>query len=568
MIAETLVCLLVVLGVAFGLSRPFIGLFRLRPAESVVAAAALSLLGAWLISWVVFTAGLPLWTYRVVPSLACIFLLGGWKGHVRLLADPEARDLVAGQLIVTGWCVTALAFVKSYTGGAWTGDELEHWERAQFFSRALPADHLFIGLYLLPARPPLVNVLAAAFLQMTSGDYAYYQVITTALCSLAYLPVALLAGRFRGRSAARLAAVVLMVSPLFIQNSTYPWTKLEAAFFILCGFYFFLRVRDQDEAIAPAALLCALCLGGAVVTHYSAGPYVVVIAVGWIGLGFRRRWDGRFVRLTLMAAAAGAAVLSPWFGWSVRHFGAVGTFLSNSSVGMMNNRPASPLVVMALNLRDNILPPQLRGFDGRLFRQSSPWGYLRDQFFIIYQLNLVFVLGSVGWLVVARQSVSAARRFPRRDAAFWILSAAGVVLLSGATYLDRDHYGTTHICLQTAVLCALAFLASQWDRLSRGWRIALAAGWVVDFVLGIALQLGVEDYAIDQWLAPTRSFGEMVGSYSGVAQGNIRWKFIAHLRYFSDILPTPPVLMVALMGAILAMALLRARQDPPEARPT
>jgi 4-amino-4-deoxy-L-arabinose transferase-like glycosyltransferase len=562
MIVDSLLCLLVVLGVAFGLARPVVGRFGLRPAEEVVAGAVLSLLGAGALFWFVFTEGLPLWLDRLVPALAWAFLLVGARGFRRLLADPEARGLVTGQLVVTGWCVAALAFVRSYTGGAWTGDEIEHWERAIFFGRGLLPDHLFIGMYLLPARPPLVNLLDAGFLRVTNGDYAYYQVIMTTLCSLAYLPVGLLAGRFRGRPAAGMAALVLLVSPLFLQNSTYPWTKLPAAFFILAGFYFFLRVRDEDQGLGTAAVLCAVCLGGAVIAHYSAGPYVLVVAAGWIALGFRRRWDGRFLRLTLLSALAGAVVLLPWFGWSVEHFGARATFLSNTSVGMLHARPASPLVVMALNFRDNLVPPQVRGYHSGLFAQTSPWGTLRDNFFLLYQLNLLFVLGCVGWVVIAVQAVRAARRTARREAWFWGLSAAGVVLLSGATYLDRDHWGTTHICLQPAVLCALAFLASQWDRLGRRWRVALAAGWVLDVLLGIALQLGVEDYALDQWLNPQGSFGQMVGSFSVVAQNNIRWKFIAHLRYFADILPTPQVVMLALMGAILAMALVRARRDP------
>jgi hypothetical protein len=287
-----------------------------------------------------------------------------------------------------------------------------------------------------------------------------------------------------------------------------------------------------------------------------------VIAAGWITLGFRRRWDGRFLRLTLLSALAGAVVLLPWFAWSVEHFGARTTFLSNTTVGMLHARPASPLVVMALNFRDNLLPPQVRGYNSGLFAQTSPWGTLRDNFFLLYQLNLLFVLGCVGWVVVAVQAVRAARRAARREAWFWGLSAAGVVVLSGATYLDRDHWGTTHICLQPAVLCALAFLAAQWDRLGRRWRVALAAGWVLDVLLGIALQLGVEDYALDQWLNPQGTFGQMVGSFSVVAQNNIRWKFIAHLRYFADILPAPQVVMLAFMGAILAMALVRARRDP------
>src|ERR1022692_3582844 len=68
MIADTLACLLLVLGVAFGLSRPLLDRFRLEPAEDLVAGAALSLVAAWGIAWAVFASGCPLWGYWLLPA--------------------------------------------------------------------------------------------------------------------------------------------------------------------------------------------------------------------------------------------------------------------------------------------------------------------------------------------------------------------------------------------------------------------------------------------------------------------------------------------------------------------
>jgi hypothetical protein len=561
MIADSLVCLLLVLVVTFGLSRPLVGWFGLGPAETVVAGAAFSLILAWAYAWAVFTSGAPLGAYAVLPVAACVFLAVGRRSLARLLADPAARDLAVGQLIVTAWCVAWLSFVTSYSGGAWTGDFVEHWQRALYFMRNWP-DSTFIEIYQLPARPPLSNVLTGAFMQMTHADFAHYQVIMGGLSSLAYLPVGLLAGRYGGRRAIRVAAALVMLNPLFVQNATYPWTKLHAAFFILSGLYFFLRVQDNDAHSPRAGIACALCLGGAVVTHYSAGPYVVVLAAAWVACGFGRHWDAAFLRTTGLAAAAGACVLAPWFLWSISQFGFQGTFLSNSSISMMQKAPGSPPVVAALNFRDTFVPPQLRGFHGTLFRQTSSWGTLRDQLFLVYQLNPLLALGSVGWLAVAVQAVRRARAAPRRQAFFWAASLAGVLLLSFAAYGDRDHYGIGHICLQSTVLGGLAFLASQWGAVGRAWRIALIAGCAVDFTLGIALQFAVENFAFDRWFDPSRSFAGMLGSYAVVTQGNLRWKIIAHLTYFADILQTPPALVLALLGAVLWMALLRVRKLP------
>ena len=64
---------------------------------------------------------------------------------------------------------------------------------------------------------------------------------------------------------------------------------------------------------------------------------MAVLAAAWVALGFRRRWEAPFVRATGAAVAAGACVLAPWFLWSVARYGAHTTFLSNTSVTVLEN---------------------------------------------------------------------------------------------------------------------------------------------------------------------------------------------------------------------------------------
>lgn len=561
MIAQSLACILLVLGVAFGLARPVADRLGLRPIESLVAGACLSLIAAWAISFAVFASGAPLSAYWAVPLLSACGLAFGRRGAATIIADGAARDLAAGQLLATGWCTGWLSFVRVHSGGAWIGDSFEHWERALYFLRAWPG-RLFIDQYILPARPPLANNLVAAFMQMTGADYATFQVATAALCSLAFLPAGLLAWRFGGRTGVRICAVAFLVSPLFVQNTTYPWTKLESAFFVLSGIYFFARLRDGGPASAASGILSAVLLGGAVVSHYSAGPYVVVLAAAWIALGFRRGWDRPFAALTAVAVGAGALVLAPWFAWSIARFGAGATFTSNTTVDMAAKHPGNPLATMALNMRDTLVPPQVRGFKGGLFQQQSPWGALRDQCFLLYQLNPVLALGSAGFLVAAVGAWREFRSALAADRLFWGCLVLGVFVLSFAAYGDRDHYGIGHICLQPLVLLGIAFIASRWERLPRGWRTLLVIGWSADFILGIALQFAVEDYALDRWLTPGRKLVEVYRSYTLASQENLREKIIAHVSFFADNLTIRPALVLLLLGAILVLAISRSSRPP------
>jgi hypothetical protein len=457
-----------------------------------------------------------------------------------------------------------MATISSYSGGGWAGDWFEHWERAKFFLEHWPLDRNFLVTYPLTARPPLANVVTGAFLRLTRVDYAHYQLVTALLSSLAFLPAALLARRWGGARAVAVLAVLFMVSPSFVENATFAWTKLPAALFVLAALYFFLRAHEAEPPRDAAPLFGALLAAG-LLAHYSAGPYAVMLAAAWLALGWPRRRDAAWWRATGAAALAGALVLALWFGWAFAEYGVRGTLLTNSSATSRDVHQGSQLVKIALNLRDTLVPHFLRSFDDPLLAQRSPWGWLRDWCFQCYQINLLFVFGSVAWLVILRELFRAARGAAARARNFWGAFLPGVVVLGVAAHGARDHWGLAHICLQGLVLLGLAFLAARWTALGRGWRLALLGGAVVDFVLGIALQFGVESYALDRWFAAGRPPDDTLRSYNEPAFMNLLGKIHNRLDFFSDVFAPPPALVLALLAAILMLALVRARALPARA---
>lgn len=564
--------------VSFGLAWPLTSRLTLAPVEKLLANVLLSLTGTWLVAWAVYVTSAPVAALWILPIAAAIGLT--WKRRDFLLTVRvfEVRSLLSTQTLLTGGCLCWLALVASYSGGGWSGDWLEHWERARFFVDRGPHDQLFIGVYPLTSRPPLVNVVVGAFLALTRVDFAFYQVATTLFASLVFLPAAALARRWAGERnatpATAVLAALLLANPLFIQNATFPWTKLQAAFFILTALYFFCRSRDRGSPLS-CAVLFAVALAGGLVAHYSAGPYAVALGVAWL------IWpEPKEKRTTGPAALVGALLLAAWFGWAVATYGMRGTFLTNTSVTDAAPTAGGQLTNVLLNVRDTLVPWFLRPFDRGLISQTSPWGLWRDYFFQAYQLNLLLAFGCVAWLVIL-QELFAARRAARAQpfpeapanslsAGFWTWFIGAVAVLAVVTHGARDHWGLTHISLQGFVLLGLAFLAARWSQLSRGWRTLIVIGGAIDFIAGVVLQFLVQNYALDRWLTPTRGPVEVIRSYNAQAAGNAYAMARRGLETFGEILAVSPALLLFLSVVILMLAVARvwiirrASSHPPE----
>jgi hypothetical protein len=567
MIADTVGSLLLFVLLSFGPGWWLAARLHATPAERLVASVALSWLALFLAGWTVYVAALRHAWFWGLPALAVAGLAAGWRPLRELWRDPEARELVLAQAVVTAWCVGWLALVASYSGGAWMGDWFGHWQRADFFLQRGPLDIRFNGFDALTSRPPLANVVFGVGLALTRPDFAHYQLVLTFLGTLAFLPAALLARRFAPATGPaqrvatiRVLAVLFLVSPMFVQNATFAWTKLHAAFFTLAALHFLLRAPSAD--FPRAGILFSVTLAGALLTHYSAGPYALVFAAAWVALGAGRWREAAWWKDTAVAAGAGFAVLATWFGWALAVYGPRGTFLTNTSVTDQAATSGAQLATALLNVRDTLVPHFLRTVDPALITQSSPWGAWRDWFFQLYQVNLVFIFGSLTWLAVLAALVVAARSNAPRPRLAWSAGIVAVILLGVMVHAGRDTWGLAHICLQPLVLAGLALLAAHWRTLNSGWRRIVVAGAALDVALGIALHFGAQSFLLDQWLAPGRSAAETFASYSPVAQVN--WRAKLHFRhgFFGDAFAGYDVVLLLLLALLLGLALMRVRRTP------
>lgn len=548
-------------GSTLALGLPIARRCRLAAGDALVAAMAIALIAVFLGGWAVYVFALPLAFLWLIPAAAPIAMLLEWRAVLVGWRDVTACEIALGTALVAAACVAWLATVASYSGGGWAADWYEHWERAQFFLQHGSLDTKFLGRYALTARPPLANVVTGVFLHVTRNDFAHYQLFTTLLASLAFAPAALLAARWGRAGAIRLLVVFVMVSPMFVQNATFAWTKLPAAFFVLTALYFFLRAHD-DDAPRAAGSLSAACLAAGILTHYSAAPYAVLLAAAWFVHGWQRRTVAAWWRATARIGVMAAGLLATWFGWSLANLGVRGTFLTNSSVTSADAQQGNQLVKVALNLVDTVVPHLLRRLDGSLIAQTSPWGAWRDAFFQCYQINLLLGVGSVAWLVLLRELAAANRIAKRKTRTFWITFITGSVFLGVAAHGQRDHWGLAHICLQPLLILGLAFLAARWHSLGSGWRVALIVGATIDFIAGIALQFSVESFALDRWFGGQRPPAEIFASYNESAVMNLRAKIGHQLTFFSDVLGAPFFAPALLAIGLLALAVVRANREP------
>jgi len=241
-----------------------------------------------------------------------------------------------------------------------------------------------------------------------------------------------------------------------------------------------------------------------------------------------------------------------------------GTFLTNTSVTEQASSRSAQLLVVALNLRDTLVPHFLRSVDLGFLAQRSPWGWWRDWFFQLYQVNFFFAFGSVTWAAIAVALSREWRAAGPRSRWFWITYVTGALLLGVIVHGARDPWGLTHICLQPLILLGLALLAAHWQSLGLGWRRVLVAGATVDFSLGIALHFGAQSFIIDRWLTPDRPWSETLLSYSRFAAMNLRAKLHYQWEFFGDLFTTHTVAVLIALAALFVFAVVRTarRIDP------
>lgn len=539
MIGEISFLLVSLLGTSFLPGFFFVRMFQWNPLEKLCGSIALSLFLIYLWSFLGYLLGTPIWWAWIATAAALVMGFASRRDLAMLFHNQTLRRAVLGFAVVFAWTLVLLALVRNYSGGGWYGDWYEHYQRTQLFLERLPADTALFGGYLLPARPPLMNLVAAHFLAHSEASFPLFQFTFTYLNLLVFFPLALILPALVKRGGRGIAVLVplLALNPMLMENATYTWTKLLSAFFVVFGVWLYLAALRKRDPVRMTWAFAVLAAGALV--HFAVGPYLVFLAGHYLVLVWPRR-ARRWAELATFAAI-GTIILATWFAWSAYRLGAHATFSSNTSVTSGQRYEGSNLAKAALNLRDTLVPHVLRGASLADFEQESTAGLRRDSWFLTYQGDVVPAMGVIGGLVVlgllAMALLSPSRRLAgTRERRFWLAFVPICTVLGVAVVGERDHFGLAHVCLPPLVLLGVALVAATFPRLPRLVRTALTAGAAFDFALGIFLQFRLENVAYRAETIVGKTIAGPVGApgLSRVASANFVIKNGYRLDFLGD----------------------------------
>jgi hypothetical protein len=338
---------------------------------------------------------------------------------------------------------------------------------------------------------------------------------------------------------------------MFCMNITYTWTKMGTAFLVLTAIAFYVRSlrkrRDSAEKTTRLVIaFLALCAG--FLAHYSAGPYAVFLGLHWgileVVAMFRGDARGAMRRIAWVAVPC-VMLLATWFGWSIANYGWRGTTSLNSTM-MYGEQGAvgGDLHQMLYNFVNTLAPEILRKpsiMQLPEFQQTSRLGQVRDYAFLVYQVCLPFAAGVVGGPMAVWLAIRGLWRAGRQMRWFWIGFVLVVIPLGIAVNSGPDRFGVAQITLQPACMIAVALLAGWAMRLATPWRLLLAIGCAIDFVLGVAIHMALQNRLLP-WRMVNEGFLMLPteSSLSHAAQYNtflkVRWDhyYERGLPFFGD----------------------------------
>ena len=302
----------------------------------------------------------------VSPALMVLLLSASavilWRRRswlISLVGDEQVRVIAAsvGALLVMGLAVGALPWDRPSVGSAGTvasfhvpnmpGDALLQYRTAQILQNRMDISRtdFYVHYWYISDRTPLVG-LVTTFMESAAGislptatldsfnapfqpvdPYGYwlYRIISMLTNAMVVASATLLAWALLGSRAAKLGAVLVLLSPYVFINIMFHWPKLLVGFFIV-GYWFWSYVRVRP-------VLAGVFAAAAVLSHPVGALFVPGM---FLYMLLARRW-----RQIVATAAAAGVVAFPWFFWTGVIYHHTSRMLTYP-IGFALSNPANP----------------------------------------------------------------------------------------------------------------------------------------------------------------------------------------------------------------------------------
>jgi hypothetical protein len=336
------------------------------------------------------------------------------------------------------WLLLLVITQTNLSGGGWMGDWWEHYQRALFYRDDDPYANRGFGV---TARPPAFNLVASTLTDLVGTRFSDYQVISTALGSLALLPALLLFELFRRSrlengfisSGLALFCFSLVLNPMFATNIVYPWSRTFTSFLMIVGTYCYLI------GSLPAAFLC---LGVGVVSHYSGAMMAFLICADCF---LRRRKSAPLSSMLLLAVP-----IVPWVQWAIRAYGLHTFFTANTTAQNYNEHALSQVLRQWLYNLETTFVPFVRFDDMRPFiAQASRLGAVYDALHLYWASNFWGSLTTALSVSIAILVLRAHRELAMPPTGTRLLALSAVATgLSFVVAPNPEISGITHLTLQ------------------------------------------------------------------------------------------------------------------------
>jgi len=342
-----------------------------------------------------------------------------------------------------------------------------------------------------------MNVVAAYFLAQTEDRFELFQLVFSFLNLLIFLPCCLiLPALARGLRRRTLPLVTLFaLNPMVMENVTYAWTKALTGFFVVLGLAFYLAAWRKRDSLRMAVAFVFLAAG--ILTHYSAGPYLLFLTLHYTLWLFWRR-PGRWKEIAAIVVIC-TALLATWFAWSIKTYGAA-TFLANTSVTDSRQFAGSNPHKIFANMYDSVAPFVLRDWSLMSAVEQPNWmGKLRDGAFLVYQTNFILGMGLVGgplvlWYLFQQFRGKGWRSTP--ESIFWFVVIPVCTVLGILVVGEREEFGSAHLTMLTMEVLGVTLLTNVLSQ-RRVLAGILLGGCLVDFSLGVFLHAHIQDLEND-----------------------------------------------------------------------